>query len=516
MNGAESLLRTLVNGGVQVCFTNPGTSEMHFVAALDRVNGIRPILGLFEGVVSGAADGYARMTDTPAATLLHLGPGLANALANFHNARKARVPIISIVGEHATYHRECDPPLGSDIEGFAKPVSGWIKTVQSPQEISTAARESLIAARYPHGRIATLIVPADCAWEAAPGPDDAPIILPSSMLAGDDAIETAAQVLLAGGQAALLMTGLALRERGLELAGKIASHTGARLLCDTFNARIERGAGRTPVFSLPYFPDQAIATLTGLDHLILVGSKAPVGFFAYPGVPNRFTPAGVKVHVLTNQDQDPLDALERLVSAVGAEAAQARVQSLQQPQPASGEFGPQTIAQSIAAMLPEQAIVVDEAITSGLPLPTYTAGAPPHSWLAGTGGAIGLGTPLATGAAVACPDRKVLCLQADGSGMYTLQALWTQARESLNVTTVIFANRAYRILQMEHHRLGGGSAPGPGAGSVMSLDNPALDWVKLAQGMGVSACRATTIEEFNHSLQGLLKEPGPNLIEALF
>jgi acetolactate synthase-1/2/3 large subunit len=515
MNGAESLLRTLVSSGVNICFTNPGTSEMYCVAALDQVQEMRAVLGLFEGVVSGAADGYARMLDKPAATLLHLGPGLANALANFHNARKARVPIINIVGEHATYHRECDPPLGSDISAFAAPVSGWIRTVESPQEIPAATREAVIASLHPHGRIATLIVPADCSWENAPDPDISPIIFPQSARAGDDAVEGSAQALLAGGQAALLMTGAALRERGLEQAGKIAAHTGARLFCDTFNARIERGAGRTPIFSLPYFPEKAIETLTGLDHLILVGTKAPVGFFAYPGVPNRFTPEGVKLHVLSTPDQDALDALERLVSAVGAEAAQPRVQELQQPAPASGEFGPQTIAQSIAALMPEHAIVVDEAVSSGLSLPALTLGAPPHDWLAGTGGAIGLGAPLAAGAAVACPDRRVLCLEADGSGMYTLQALWTQARESLNVTTVIFSNRAYRILQMEHHRLGIGP-PGPGAYNVMSLDRPALYWVKLAEGMGVPAEQVDTIEAFNHCLQNFLNEPGPNLIEAVF
>ena len=514
MNGAECLLRTLLSEGVEVCFTNPGTSEMYFVAALDRIKDIRPVLCLFEGVVSGAADGYARMADKPAATLLHLGPGLANALANFHNAKKARSPVINIVGEHATYHRECDPPLGSDIAAFAAPVSGWIGTVESPGEMSNYAQRAVAAARQPPGQIATLIVPADCSWEDVADPSTKTVPAPVYPEVDDKAVASAAEALLGGGQTALLMNGKVLRAEGLALAGRIAARTGARLFCDTFNARIERGAGRTPIFNLPYFPEQALATLSGLNHLILVGTRPPVSFFAYPGIPNRLTPEGVNIHHLAGPEQNGLEALQRLVERIGASGATPRIQEGARPQPGSGEMNPQTMAQSLGALLPEHAVVVDEALTGGLPLPSMTAGAPPHDWLAGTGGSIGLGSPLAVGAAVACPGRRVLCLEADGSGMYTLQALWTQARESLDVTTVIYANRAYRILQMEHHRLGVG-APGTGALSVMSLDHPALDWVKLAQGMGVPARRVTTIEEFNQTLEGFLREPGPNLIEAI-
>jgi len=324
-----------------------------------------------------------------------------------------------------------------------------------------------------------------------------------------------ARALKSGGKSALLMSGTVLRERGLTLAGKIAAGCGTRLFCDTFNPRIERGAGRTPVFNLPYFPEKALETLAGLDHLILVGTNPPVSFFAYPGVPNRLTPEGVNVLHLAGPDQDGIEALEHLVEMLGCGNEKPRIQELQRPQLATGEFNPQTIAQTIAALLPEHAIVVDESVSSGLPLNVMTAGAPPHDWLSQTGGSIGLGIPMAIGAAIACPDRKVLCLEADGSGMYTLQGLWTQARESLNITTVIYSNRAYRILMMEHHRLGIGS-PGPGAYNVMSLDRPDLYWVKLAEGMGVPAERVDTIEGFNQCLQKFINEPGPNLIEAVF
>ena len=515
MNGAESLLRTLVNGGVEVCFTNPGTSEMQFVAAVDRVEDMRCILGLFEGVVSGAADGYARMMNKPAATLLHLGPGLANALANLHNARKARVPLINIVGEHATYHRALDPPLASDIEAFAKPVSAWIKTVESASDIPNATHAAIQAAVQPPGQIATLVLPADCSWQESADPISDPVSTPEYPKPDDETIEQIARILSSGEPAALLMTGEVLHEPGLILAGKIAAKTGARLFCDTFVARHARGAGRTPVFSMPYFPEKAIETLTGLKHLVIVGTNPPVSFFAYPDMPNELTPEGVVTHRLTTPEQDGVYALGRLCDALNANNTQARQQELQLPALAQGELNPQGIAQSVAALLPEDSIIVDESISSGLSLHAMTANAHAHDLLGITGGSIGIGPPLATGAAVACPNRKVLCLQADGSAMYNLQALWTQAREGLNVTTVIYANRAYKILNFEYQRVGAGE-PGPKAHSMMSLTEPVLDWKKLAEGMGVPAKSVTTADEFNRCLAAFLKEPGPNLIEAIF
>jgi len=514
MNGAESLLKTLANAGIDICFTNPGTSEMQFVAAVDRVEGMRCILGLFEGVVTGAADGYARMTDKPGATLLHLGPGLANGLANFHNAKKACVPIVNIVGEHATYHRHLDPPLASDIAAFARPVSNWIKTVESAHEVPSATHAAIQASLEPPGHIATLILPADCAWQESAEPVTEPIVRPEAARVDDKSIESVAIALRSGEPAALLLSGSVLRGEGLTLAGKISAKTGARLYSNTFNARVERGAGRTPVFNLPYSLEKAIESLSDLKHLILVGSKPPVAFFAYPGLPNELTPEGVSTQTLATPDQNGLRALEQLVDALGANNERSELQELMPPKPAGGELDPQSIAQIVAALLPENAIVVDEAVSSSSPLQPMTAASPPHDWLSVTGGSIGIGFPLAIGAAVACPHRKVLCLEADGSGMYTLQALWTQVRESLNITTVIYANQAYNILRIEHQRVGAG-APGPQARDLMALDRPNLDWVKMAQGMGMLARRVTTTAAFNKTLDAFLKEPGPNLIEAI-
>jgi acetolactate synthase-1/2/3 large subunit len=514
MNGAESMLRTLVHGGVEVCFMNPGTSEIQFVAAINQVKGLRCYLGLFEGVVSGAADGYARMSGKPAATLLHLGPGLANALANFHNARRAHVPIVNIIGDHATYHRACDPPLHTDIGGLARSVSKWIESADTPAQVPALAHAAIRAAIGPPAQVATLILPADNAWSAAVPPCTATLAEPAPARADDDMIREAARILMSAEPAALILNGNALMETGLMLAGRIREKTGARLLCDCFVPRLQRGAGRPVIEIIPYFVEAALQLLRELKHVFLLGARAPVGFFAYPGLPGQLLPATCLVHELSRPGYDAIGVLRQLVEATGAENIVPVTQALQRPVLPAGELTPQSIAQAIAALLPEQAIVVDEAVTSAIPLQAATAAAPPHDWLFNTGGSLGQGMPVAAGAAVACPERRVLSLEADGSGMFTLQALWTQARAGLAVTTVIYANRKYQILCIEHQRAGAGM-PDAQARDMLYLDRPELDWVRLAQGLGVPARRVTTAEEFNQTLKGYLAEPGPNLIEAV-
>ncbi len=512
MNGAESLLRSLVNSGVDVCFMNPGTSEMQFVAAADKEPGMRCVLGLFEGVVSGAADGYARMADKPAATLLHLGPGLANALANFHNAQRASTPIINIVGDHATYHKKYDAPLASDVAAYAKPVSGWIREITEPKAVPALTRAAVTACLQPPGQVATLIVPADCAWSASADPATQKIERPRPAPVDEAAIDTAATALRSGEPAVMLLRGHVLREEGLAWASRIANLTNVRVFCDTFTPRIERGAGRAGIARLPYFPELIVDTLAGIKHLLIVGSKPPVGFFAYPDKPSWLTPEDCEIHTLATAEQDGLDALKRLADSLGADKYDATLMPLHKLELPKGELTLETIGMAVAALLPENAIVAEEAITSGFPLLPMTANSPPHDWLMVPGGAIGGGLPMATGAAIACPDRKVLSLQADGSGMYTLQSLWTQARENLNVTTLIYANREYRILNIEFERVGAGEQ-GKVARDMFSLDQPRLDWVKLAEGMGVPARRVASLEDLCKTLNAFIKEPGPNLIE---
>jgi acetolactate synthase-1/2/3 large subunit len=513
MNGAESLLQTLVACGVDVCFTNPGTSEMHFVAALDKQDGMRSVLGLFEGVVTGAADGYARMAGKPACTLLHLGPGLANGLANLHNARRARVPLVNVVGDHATYHRHLDAPLTSNIAGFAEPVSGWIRASASSYEVAADGAAAVAAAMTPPGQIATLILPADTAWGPASEPAH-PLPVPRRGVADSVAIDAAAAALRSGEPCALLMNGPVLEGRGLDIAARIAKHTGAQLFADTFVTRIARGAGRVEIARLPYFGEQAAEVLAPYRHLILVATKAPVTFFAYPEKPSELTPPQCRVHVLATPAQDALGALDALCDAVGATRSAPEYPAQQLPPLARGALTPQSAAQALGHLLPEGAIIVNEAATSGFAIPGLTATSPAHDWLDLTGGAIGQGLPTAVGAAVASPGRRVLALEGDGSGMYTLQALWTMAREGLDVTAVIFANRKYAILQIELMRVGAGN-PGRKADEMLSLDRPNLDWVKLANGMGVPATRATTAEEFNTQLARALAAPGPGLIEVV-
>ncbi len=514
MNGAESVLRTLCGAGVKVCFANPGTSEIHLVAALDRVPDMRAVLVLFEGVASAAADGYARMTGAPAATLFHLGPGLGNAIANLHNARRAAAPLVNIIGDHPGFHLPHDAPLTSDIESLARPVSGWIARAPDAARAAASAARAVRAACEPPGQIASLILPADAAWGEAEGPAP-PLPRPAPAPVAPAAIERAARALKAAKKPAILLRGASLRAAALEHAGRIAAATGAQLFCDTFAPRIERGRGRVAAARIPYFPEQVLETLAPFDCLLLAGTRAPVSFFAYPGLPSSLLPEGTACVTLCHPHEDGARALSELAAHLKAPKEPAgRVSAAPAAPPKAGGLTPESIAQSLAACLPEGAIVCDESATSGLALYGALASAPAHDLLALTGGAIGQGLPLAVGASVACPERKVICLHGDGGAMYTLQSLWTQAREKLDVLTVIFSNRAYRILQFELARAGAAN-PGPGPLALFDLGNPDLDWAQLAGGMGVEASRAHSAEEFHAQLTDAMRRTGPRLIEAI-
>ncbi len=509
MTGAESLVRSLLASRVDTCFANPGTSEMPFVAALDRVQGMRPVPCLFEGVATGAADGYARMMGRPAATLLHLGPGLANGLANLHNARRARSPIVNIVGEHALWHRQFDSPLSSDIEGLARPVSAFVRMVQDVGEAGREAAQAVAAARAAPG-VATLIVPADVSWSE--GGRVAPPIAPATPPPVEPArVAAAAEALRTARRPAILMSGNVLGRASLELAGQVAAATGARLYCDFLAPRLERGAGLVPVRRLAYFGEQVLQELTGTDLLLLIETEPPVAFFAHPGQPSELTPPGTLVLQLAGRSEDGAAALAALADRVGAAGGEIPRQALARGELPSGSLTPGSAGAVIAALLPENAIVVDESCTSGLALVPICQGAAPHDWLAQTGGSLGLGLPLSVGAAIACPERKVLCFTGDGSAMYTLQALWTQAREKLDVVTIVFSNRAYAILNYELQRLG--ANPGPAASSMLDLTRPELGFTEMARGMGVEASRVDTVESFTSVLQSALAGHGPRLID---
>jgi acetolactate synthase I/II/III large subunit len=512
-NGAQGLIRTLVDAGVTTCFSNPGTSEIHFVAELDAVPEMRAVLTLFEGVATGAADGYARMVDAPGATLLHLGPGLGNGLANLHNARRAKVPVLNIVGDQATHHVEYDAPLQSNIETLARNVSGWVRTSKSTEQLSRDAVEAIVAATGPPGQVATLIVPADVAWQdgaQVAAPPESPI----PPAASGEAIEAVADAIRSDRRTALLLGGRALRERGLLAAGRIAAATGAKLLAEMFPARLERGAGLPAVERLLYWPELASSQLEGLEQLILVDASSPVTFFAYPGKKSSLVPGGCQVFELAPATSDVVGSLEELVTALDAADAEPAVQQRSVPPRPEGPLTAAAVCQAVGATLPEGAIVSDEAITSGFALPLCTAGGPRHDWLTLTGGAIGQGLPVAVGAAIACPDRPVISLQADGSALYTIQSLWTMAREQLDVTVVLFNNRSYSILDAELVRAGVHDR-GARAEAQLGLGDPDLDFVALAAGLGVAARRADAGETLTDALKESLAEPGPHLIEVV-
>ncbi len=512
MNGAQALIRTLVACGVDTCFMNPGTSEMHFVAALDTVPEMHGVLALFEGVATGAADGYARMADRPAATLLHLGPGLGNGLANLHNARKAQTPIVNIVGDHATYHKQYDAQLESDIETVARNVSRFIRWSAKTDEVGSDAADTVAAAYGPPGQVATLVLPADISWSE--GGEVATPKAPAPRGAiGDDAVRAIANVLRSGEPAVLLVGGTACRAESLAHARAIADATGAKLLCETFPTRIERGAGRVAVDRIAYLAEYATMQLEGAKHLVLVDAKAPVSFFAYPDKASWLSPAGCEIHTLAGPADDSAFALAALASDLGATAAAVSRQDAARPELPSGDLTAQTLCASLGALLPEGAVVSDEGNTSGLFAAGATAGAPPHDWLCLTGGAIGQGLPVAVGAAAACRDRRVVALESDGSAMYTLQSWWTMRREGLDVTTIICNNRSYAVLNMELNRVG--AEAGPKAREMLDLHHPDLDFVALAHGMGLPATRATTAEEFNDQLARALATPGPSVVEAV-
>lgn len=514
MNGADSLADTLLKNGIDVCFANPGTSEMHFVAALDRKPEMRCVLGLFEGVVTGAADGYARMADKPAATLLHLGPGLANGLANLHNAKRAHTPMVNVVGDHATYHLKHDAPLQSDIEGLARPMSHWVRTTADAGTVSKDAAEAIGVARTAPGQIATLILPADAAWSETNAPIETAATT-QRRKADEDAVKAAVRALRSDKRTLILLADDALRSGPLETASRIAVATGARLLAQQANGRIERGAGRVSLDRVFYRIDAALDDLKAIEQIVLVGAKAPVGFFAYPGKPGSMLPEDCAVITLSVTGEDGVDALERVADGLGIPSdirpVLGRRTRLDAP---TGALTTTTIAAAIAAVLPDDAIVVDESISSGFDFFRFTHEAAPHDFLQITGGAIGIGLPLAAGAAIACPDRKVVILQADGSGMYTVQALWTHARENLDIVTIIYANRSYAILRDELRQVGAGEA-GENARAMLDLDRPNLDWVSLAKGLGVEAGQATTADGFVRLLAAAMARKGPFLIEAM-
>ena len=509
-DGAKALCRTLVDSDVTVCFANPGTSEMHFVAALDDVPDMRGILCLFEGVATGAADGYARMTQKPAATLLHLGPGLANGLANLHNARRAHSPIVNVVGDHAIDHKALDAPLESDIDALARTVSTDVVRPRLPDDVGPAAAAAVATSIERRG-IVTVVLHADTSW-SGPASTAQPLTPRPQRRVSDGRIRATREALDHGDRCVIVAGGAALRDAAtLADLSRIAAATGARFLAETFPARLHRGAGIAPVERLGYFAEHATEQLAGVSHAVLVDVPEPVAFFAYPDRPGRLLPVDAHVAVLTGTEDDTAAALRALADDLAPNTSPV-LAAADRPDAPSGPLNPQTFAAAIAAHLPEHAIVSDEANTAGIFLSGATAGCPPHDWLTLTGGAIGQGLPVAVGAAVACPDRKVIAIEADGSSLYTVQALWTMVREQLDITVVTLTNETYAILNLELDRVG--ASAGRHARRLLDLTPPSIDLATVAAGLGMPSTAVTTADAFATAFAAAMASRGPRLIDV--
>ena len=509
MNGAEVLTATLTQGGVDTVFMNPGTTELDLVDTFTSVPGMRCVLTLFEGVASGAADGFGRIAGYPAATLLHLGPGLANAAANFHNARRARTPVISIVGEHTRAHQPLDPPLASDIAGIAKTHSKFVEAITSSDQICTAVATALATATTAPKGVATLLFPADLAWE--PSRQSGEHLAASRSWTPDtEALKRAATALVRPG-AVIFAGGDALRKPALNELAKLCSR-GAQIFAETFPAVHERGGNLPRISRLPYLPEQAIALLERATALILIGAPQPISFFGYRGTPSILTPSGCEIIEVVPPGFPCLGAIEALAEEAGLSdpylppvPTEPMLQAQQSHLDAVG------LASAIASSIESGTIVVDEANTGGVALQGPTSDSPEHIWLTVPGGSIGEGIPLAIGAALAEPNSRVLALVADGSSLYTIQGLWTIARERLPVTVVILNNLRYAILQYEASRR---SPVTEELRKLTSLDSPAINYRKLAEGFGIKADVAHTPFELLQQLHGAALRPEPVLIEA--
>lgn len=513
MTCAEALLRAAYSAGIDVCFANPGTTEIPLVQALDNVPQMRPVLALFEGVCSGAADGYGRMRGSPALTLTHLGPGFANSIANLHNARRARTPIVNIIGDHASWHLAFDAPLTSDIASLAAAVSGWQRKIERADDTVRDVKAAIAASMQRGGQVATLVFPMDFQQqlEKSDWPlDNSPPEACKLPLASRGRIEDIARCLHDRPSVTFLLGGFALTERGQRAAAAIAEYLGAKLYAETFPARIERGRNLPDVDRLPYFPEPAIKALSGSRHVILVGAREPIAYFGYENLPSRLAPDG-SVSALAEPGEDAVEALEALATALGVKPVSINRPAQWSAAP-EGQLSPQAIGSIIAQTLPEGAIVSIEGGTCGYPFATASAMSSRCTLLTNTGGAIGQGLPVATGAAIACPDRKVIALQSDGSAQYTIQSLWTMARESLPIVVLIASNHRYGVLQTELARsnvahLGAASA------ALTNLDKPKIDWQAIARGYGVPAVHVADTAALRSALSSAMRAEGPQLIE---
>lgn len=512
--GADVMFEALYQGGAEICFANPGTTEMTMVSALARNGKIRSVLSLFEGVCTGAADGYNRVSGKVPLTLLHLGPGFANGIANLHNARRAGSRIINVIGDHATWHLAYDAPLTSDIESLASPVSRQVIRMASTATIVQDVDLAFAATCEAEGGAATLIVPTDVIDAEASRNAQQLVAQPwSGAVVGEERIAEAKAALAGAQDVIVLLGGNALTEAGVRAGAAVAAHLGGRLLMEPYPAIVTLGGDLPAVERQAYFPDDVIAQM-GNATVVLAGSLMPISYFGYEGWPSQLV-AEERLVRLAGPEHDAVGALLDLGEALGARTL--AVQAAAEPSAPTADRGaaltPPLVVEELLAQLPHDAIISLEGSTLGGPWLRNAHRARRHRVITNTGGAIGQGLPCAVGAALAEPEARVVSLQSDGSAQYTLQALWTMAREKLPVTVIMAANHRYAILQTELTRAEAPLDDAVIAGLTL-LDNPRVDWTALAAGYGVKAVRVTTTGELEAALAEGLAHDGPMLIQA--
>ena len=491
--------------------------------ALSGVGGVRTVLGLHENVVTGAGDGYARMARRPAMTLLHLGPGLANGLANLHNAKRASSPMLNLIGTMATWHTAADASLQMDVESLTQTVSCWASLLPSRELLHTFAREAIArvsAFASPDGcRIATLLLPHDLQWQICShsGAHMEPSLIVPSSGGGVVAIDALLQDLAeAGRRGALLLGGEALCEPMLSVFASYARCVGTAILCVNEFARADRGQGRPAVRRIPYHSQQAREFLESFTVMVFINAVEPTAQFGYPESISTLVSSHSKIHRIPFAELSAV--LHHLQGAISRDAA-GELEPMAFPSnlfPPDGILTAPKMWQLVAGLQPlDTIIIVDESLTSGGEYWEASQHSPPFSHLSQTRGAFRNGPPCAVGAALACPDRHVINLQADSSGLYSSQALSTQARERLNITTVVCANNAYGILQVDLARqkpkFGG---RGCVVNALTQLNDPPIDWVNLAAGYGVLAVTVNTCEELARELSTAIDAQGPRVIVA--
>jgi len=515
MNGAQAFFKVLLDGGVDTIFGCPGTSEMQIIQELGQTN-VHAVLGLQENVVTGMAHGYGVMTGKPSLSLLHVACGISNGLANMHNGRRAGAPMVVFAGGVAANHEVNNPEHQMLLrpQQIAAAATDWQREALTSDLLADCAAEALQVANTGYGKVAMVFGPAQTFWEEATILEDQtrPPIPPRRVSAST--IKEIAESIQSGKKTCLLLGGHALREEALEVAGRISAATGAELWQDYIVARLQRGAGRVPVKRIPYVVEAGVEALKDFEQIVLVGNQIPIPTFSYKGKPLTKVPEGCAIKTLGTTECDLLQALTDLADAVNAPAKAPVHQDRAKGVAPTGVLNEAAICQSIVAAMPDNVIVVDEGNMESFNFPELTAGAAPHDFMqAPTGGAIGAGASVAIGASVAAPDRKVVCLEGDFSLNLNIMSLWTMAKQNSNICLVIMNNGGSQALRMELARVRPGDETDK-ALDMLLIRDPEIDYVKIAEGNGLSATRATTAEEFHQQFVAAMKKKGPHVIDA--